>query len=76
MGGAHYPFYNMSSFAPAKPWSVAVFQHLRPHMTNFVDNRIIPLLEDTECRRIVVRAPVKSGKREMVEYIAMRDYVG
>jgi hypothetical protein len=45
-------------------------------MTKFVDDSIIPLLEDKECRRIVVRAPVKSGKREMVEYIAMRDYVG
>lgn len=62
--------------SPAKPWSVAVFESLRPHMTNFVRQAILPHLEDFEVRRIVVRAPVKSGKREMVEYIAMRDSVG
>ena len=61
---------------PAKPWSVAVFEAQRGHMTTFVKSRIIPLLEDLECRRIVVRAPVKSGKREMVEYIAERDECG
>ena len=60
---------------PAKPWSVAVFETLRPHMANFVRNEILPHLEDLEVRRIVIRAPVKSGKREMVEYIAMRDSV-
>jgi len=59
-----------------KPWSVAVFETQRTHMTNFVRAKILPKLEDTECRRIVVRAPVKSGKRELVEYIAMRDSVG
>ena len=59
----------------AKPWSVAVFETQRPHMTNFVRNEILPRLEDHEVRRIVVRAPVKSGKREMVEYVAMRDSV-
>ena len=59
-----------------KPWSVAVFETQRPHMTNFIRNEILPRLEDFEVRRIVVRAPVKSGKREMVEYIAMRDSVG
>ena len=36
---------------------------------------IIPLLEDSACRRILLRAPVKVGKREMVEYIAKRDDV-
>jgi hypothetical protein len=62
--------------AIAKPWSVAVFESQRPHMTNFVRQAILPHLEDFEVRRVVVRAPVKSGKREMVEYIAMRDSVG
>lgn len=61
---------------PAKPWTVAVFEVQRSHMTNFVRTEILPHLEDTECRRIVVRAPVKSGKREMVEYISMRDSSG
>jgi hypothetical protein len=66
----------MSAYAtPPKPWSVAVFETQRSEMTLFVRNYILPLLEDTECRRIVVNAPVKSGKREMVEYIAMRDSV-
>jgi len=44
-------------------------------MTYFVRKKILPLLEDSECRRILTRAPVKSGKREMAEYIAMRDSV-
>ena len=60
---------------PPKPWPVATFEKLRPHLTGFVNGSIIPLLEDTECRRIILRAPVKCGKREMVEYIAMRDLV-
>jgi hypothetical protein len=60
---------------PQKPWSVAVFETERSHLTNFVRERILPLLDDSECRRIIVRAPVKCGKREMVEYIAMRDSV-
>jgi hypothetical protein len=59
----------------AKPWPVAIFEVQRPHMTDFVRAEILPRLEDREVRRIVVRAPVKSGKREMVEYIAMRDSV-
>jgi hypothetical protein len=60
---------------PQKPWSVAVFEQHRPHLTNFVRNKILPLIEDIDCRRIIVRAPVKCGKREMVEYISMRDSV-
>jgi hypothetical protein len=59
----------------AKPWSVAVFEVQRPHMTDFVRREILPLLEDREVRRTLVRAPVKSGKREVVEYMAMRDSV-
>ena len=61
--------------APQKPWPVAVFEQLRTHLTNFVRGKILPLLNDPECRRIIVRAPVKCGKREMAEYIAMRDAV-
>jgi hypothetical protein len=60
---------------PQKPWSVAVFEQHRSHLTNFVRNKILPLIEDIDCRRITVRAPVKCGKREMVEYISMRDSV-
>ena len=60
---------------PPKPWPVATFETLRSHLTNFVREKILPLLNDSECRRIIVRAPVKCGKREMVEYIAMRDAV-
>ena len=58
---------------PPKPWSVADFERLREPLVDFVKAKVLPLLDDTECRRIVIRAPVKSGKREMVEYIAMRD---
>ena len=65
----------MSHATPPKPWPVSVFEKERPHLTKFVRTDILPLLEDRENRRIVVRAPVKCGKREMVEYIAMRDSV-
>jgi len=60
---------------PEKPWSIAIFERLRPHLTGFVRDSILPLLEDSQCRRIVLRAPVKCGKREIVEYIATRDLV-
>ena len=59
----------------AKPWPVAIFEQERSHLTRFIRDEIVPLLEDPEYRRIVVLAPVKCGKREMVEYIAMRDQV-
>ena len=62
-----------STVPPPKPWSVAIFEHERPHLTHFVRERVLLLLEDLICRRIVIRAPVKSGKREIAEYIAMRD---
>ena len=55
-----------------KPWSVAVFEREREHLTRFVRTHICPLIEN-DVKRVLVRAPVKSGKREMVEYLAMRD---
>jgi len=59
----------------SKPWPVAFFEKERPHLTTFVRERVLPLLETADCCRIVIRAPVKSGKREIVEYIAQRDAV-
>jgi len=59
---------------PNKPWSVSIFEEKRPHIVSFCRNEIVPLLEDEYCRRIVIRAPVKSGKREICEYLAMRDF--
>lgn len=58
---------------PPKPWSIAIFETQRGYLTDFVKREISPLLDDRECRRIIVHAPVKSGKREIVEYIALRD---
>ena len=58
---------------PAKPWSVAIFERERSHLTDFVKREVLHLLDDEETRRIVIRAPVKSGKREIVEYMALRD---
>ncbi len=58
---------------PNKPWTVAQFERFRSHMTEFVVKKLGPLLDDPLCRRVVVRAPVKSGKREIVEYMAKRD---
>lgn len=65
----------MVPLIPEKPWSVADFERYRPHSVEFVKNEILELLDDRVCRRIVIRAPVKSGKRELAEYIAMRDKV-
>jgi hypothetical protein len=63
----------MSDIPPSKPWSVEQFDIYRSHLVRFVNREVVPLIRDTTCRRIVIRAPVKSGKREMVEYIATRD---
>jgi hypothetical protein len=60
---------------PDKPWSLAQFEEYRSHLTGFVRSRIVPLLESKKCRRILIRAPVKCGKREIVEYISTRDLV-
>lgn len=54
-------------------WSVANFETERKSLTGFIRNRVLPLLDARSCRRILIRAPVKSGKREMVEYLAVRD---
>jgi hypothetical protein len=58
-----------------KPWSVAVFESQRPHLTSFVRDEVSDHVETAEVRRILIRAPVKSGKREIAEYIAKRDEV-
>jgi hypothetical protein len=62
----------MSSIPP-KPWNVAQFEKHRSHMTSWVVTDLCPLLDDSQCRRVVIRAPVKSGKREIAEYMAKRD---
>jgi hypothetical protein len=59
---------------PPKPWSISTFERERPHLTQFVRDKMLPLIDSKICRCIVVRAPVKSGKREIVEYTAMRDF--
>ena len=51
-------------------WSVSDFEIQRPYLTTFVNSQVVPRLH---CRKLVIRAPVKSGKREMIEYLAMRD---
>ena len=63
----------MSSIPPKK-WSVALFKRFRPHLVDFCDTNIVPHLWSSICNRILIRAPVKSGKREIVEYLAMLDY--
>ena len=57
-----------------KPWSVAIFERERPYIANFVKSSISNLLDEDDCRFIVVHGPVKSGKREIVEYCAIRDH--
>ena len=56
-----------------KPWNAAQFELKRPHMSSWVRETIVPILEGNANRLLVVRAPVKSGKREIAEYISMRD---
>jgi len=60
---------------PAKPWSIAVFEDKRKEIVAFVRSKVCPAIDDPECHLILVRAPVKCGKREIAEYIAMRDLV-
>lgn len=55
-----------------RQWSVAEFERDRPHLCDFLKNGPIRAIESGK-RRILIRAPVKSGKRQMVEYLAMRD---
>jgi hypothetical protein len=55
-------------------WSVAEFEAERQHLTSFVRENLLQWLDDEFCRRVLIRAPVKSGKREIVEYIAQRDH--
>jgi len=69
---------NTMTFRPppkdhSKGWSTAEFEKYRTPLTDFLRARVVRLLEDSDCRRIMIRAPVKSGKREMVEYLAVRD---
>lgn len=61
-----------SNSSPPKPWTVAQFELYRSHATAWVKRELVPRI-DAACRLIIVEAPVKSGKREIVEYCAMRD---
>jgi hypothetical protein len=63
----------MSDVPPSKPWSIAQFEKSRSHMAEWVVNTLCPRMDYGEWRRVVIRAPVKSGKREIVEYMAKRD---
>lgn len=68
--------YNMtSSDHQQKPWSVDYFERMRPHMTNWVKQNLLPYINSRGHSKISIKAPVKSGKREIVEYVAQRDSV-
>ena len=54
-------------------WSVHQFEENRPELVHFIKQHISPLIDEDQCSIILIQAPVKSGKREMVEYIAKRD---
>jgi len=59
-----------------KPWSVHQFEANRPHMTQFVNTRVVPLLNEmseTKKNKLLIHGQVKVGKREIVEYISVRD---
>jgi len=61
----------MSSASHHRQWSVADFERDRTHLCEFLKGPIQAIEQGK--RRILIRAPVKSGKRQMVEYLAMRD---
>jgi hypothetical protein len=63
----------MSDIPPPKPWSVDQFETFRDHLTKFCRDKIKQYVASTHVRRILIHAPVKSGKREIVEYLSMRD---
>ena len=58
---------------PSKPWSVDQFEHYRSYMTRFVREEITPIINERNNPKILIHGQVKVGKREIVEYIAMRD---
>ena len=57
-----------------KPWSYADFETYRPLNTKFIRDCVSPHIENPECKRILFKAPVKSGKRGFVEILALRDH--
>lgn len=61
---------------PSKPWSVNQFEKHRPEICSFVNKELIYRIENedhSQINKIIVKAPVKSGKREIVEYTSMKD---
>ena len=50
-------------------WRVEDFATFRPNIVEFIEEEVRPAY--MECRMVLVKAPVKSGKREMVEYAAV-----
>lgn len=58
-----------------KPWSVDYFERARPHMTSWVKAYLLHHINSPMHSKLCIKAPVKSGKREIVEYIAQRDSV-
>lgn len=69
------PKFKMSSIQE-KPWSVHQFEAYRPHMANWVRRVVTPhlALSTFNVRRLLIHGQVKVGKREIVEYISLRDY--
>jgi hypothetical protein len=62
---------------PPKPWNIATFEQLRPELTEFVRAHLVGCVRRGAAPHIrQVVAPVKSGKREIVEYLAARDTGG
>ena len=45
-----------------KPWSVDQFEEFRPHMCSFVRSQVVPLLNQTELKRLLIHGQVKVGR--------------
>jgi hypothetical protein len=63
---------------PEKPWSVDQFEEYRSYMTTFVREKMVPIINNhnsTNVKRLLLHGDVKVGKREVVEYLAVRDSI-
>lgn len=63
----------MSSRSKTPEWDIARLEREREHLCNWIRSNVIKEGIEKGKRRIVIYAPVKSGKRQMVEFIALRN---
>lgn len=63
----------MSSRSKNPEWDIAKFERERSHLCDWLKNTVITKGIEKGKRRIAIYAPVKSGKKQMVEFLALRN---